>query len=246
MSTIKGSDMEFLNQNFTNAEQAISKVILDNYQQMRELSIIDIANEANVSKALVVKFCKKCGFTGFKELKYYIENTQNREQQSNDFIDNQELKINNFFQMIRTNPQMIDQLVNGINQSDYVVMYGKGPSLGVAKYFAPRLSSVAKKPIIVQEDEQLMQLELRNKTNKCIIFLSASLKTGAILEKINIAQASTQNTFVISENINSEIYVKNQIILDRQNPQYNYEQIRDRSLFFIYLELVVNKFITKR
>ncbi len=54
-------------------EERVFKYLLDNEDRIQELSISDIAENADVSKATVVRFCKSLEFNGLKDFKVWYE-----------------------------------------------------------------------------------------------------------------------------------------------------------------------------
>ncbi len=54
-------------------EERVLNYLLENEDRIQELSINDIAENADVSKATVVRFCKSLDFTGLKDFKVWYE-----------------------------------------------------------------------------------------------------------------------------------------------------------------------------
>lgn len=229
--------------NLTKTEKHIAKVINNLGEDFDKLSIEEFAKVAQVSPSMLVKYAKKCEFTGYKELKYYVVNNRLKEGViSQDYLTFQQDKVCNFFAYVKKNPEIVQRMAKAISEAKYIVFYGHGPSLGVAKYFANKLSAAAKKPVIVQSDEQMMCLEIeKQRSERLVILLSASLKTEQIQQKVKQMEQTDDNYFVVCENSNYEIATKQQIQLTDVEIDYDYNVIRDRSLFFIYFELVFNE-----
>ncbi len=221
-------------------ELEISKEILKNIEKLEDLSITDLSNNVHASPATITKYTKKLGFSGFKQLKYQLISDINKSDIECDYVLNQKNKIEDFFKYL--NMDKLNELASVINSSSYVCLYGKGPSLYVCKYFAPRIKALSNIPVLVYEDEQMLDIELENiNDDKTIIFLSASLKTSSIIERVKKAKVSTKNFFLICEDLNElGIVEENKVIkLTSFSDNHNYNEIRDRTLFYIYLELLI-------
>lgn len=54
-------------------EERVFKYLLEHEDEIQSLSIADIAEKADVSKATVVRFCKSLNFTGLKDFKVWYE-----------------------------------------------------------------------------------------------------------------------------------------------------------------------------
>ena len=64
-----GPRMRLAMKGLTDSERAVLKYCLSLGSGLEEKNIGDIASQARVSPALVVKVAKKCGFSGFKRMK---------------------------------------------------------------------------------------------------------------------------------------------------------------------------------
>lgn len=54
-------------------EERVLNYLLENEDRIQDLSIVDIAENADVSKATVVRFCKSLDFNGLKDFKVWYE-----------------------------------------------------------------------------------------------------------------------------------------------------------------------------
>ncbi len=231
------------NDDLTKTEKHIAKMIINLGTEFDDLSIEAFASLAKVSPAMIVKYAKTCQFTGYKELKYYVQANRKKGTKINqDYREFQQTKIAGFFTYIENHPELVTQLAESINAAKYVIFYGHGPSLGVANYFANKLSAAAKKPVIVQSDEQMMELEIeRAKAERLVILLSASLKTSQINDKIIHMNRTSDNYYVVYENNNYDLDLQHGIKLSDIEIDYDYHILRDRTLFFIFFELVFDE-----
>lgn len=66
--------IKFCNHKLTNTnDYGIAKVLIDHIENIKDYSLEDIAEEANISIASVSRFIKKAGFSSFQAFKYEIE-----------------------------------------------------------------------------------------------------------------------------------------------------------------------------
>lgn len=70
-------------QNFNQKEKKLVDHILSNLDRVNDLSVQELAEEMYISKTSLINFCKKLGFSGYTEMKYYIKS----------YISNAEIKI---------------------------------------------------------------------------------------------------------------------------------------------------------
>lgn len=62
------------------AELCVYNYVVKNTKHVLNLSVRELADEAHVSTATVMRFCKKMGFSGFSELKYKIRETMEQQE----------------------------------------------------------------------------------------------------------------------------------------------------------------------
>ncbi|WP_352404623.1 MurR/RpiR family transcriptional regulator [Sporanaerobacter acetigenes] len=89
----------------TKVEQKIANYILKNYQLVPNMSVKELANEANVSEAGVIRFCKSIGVDGYKMLKLALVKD----------IHTAKMNINNVQSIIRIENNNISELFEGIS-----------------------------------------------------------------------------------------------------------------------------------
>ena len=62
---------------FTDLDHSLYNAVLQNLAELVDMRVADLAKLAGVSNASVVRFCKKCGYSGFPEFKFAIANRVN-------------------------------------------------------------------------------------------------------------------------------------------------------------------------
>ena len=58
-------------------EYQLSGYLIDNYDKIHELNIYEVAEDNNVSRATVRRFCQNLGYSNFKELKNLMKELVN-------------------------------------------------------------------------------------------------------------------------------------------------------------------------
>ncbi|MGL5122688.1 MAG: hypothetical protein ACRC6K_00770, partial [Fusobacteriaceae bacterium] len=120
--------------NFTKSEESILDFIEKNFTEIPEYSVIRLCEEAYTSQASVNRICKKLGFKGFSELKYFIE--QDIEKMRN----SKKTNINNtFFYFDNINFQDVKNVVEILKNNRKILIYGLGASEITALYFQRQL-----------------------------------------------------------------------------------------------------------
>lgn len=73
---------------FTDSEKVILEYILNNKEKVIKMSSNNLSEETFTSPATITRLCKKLGFTGFNELKFFINNEINAAQKPIESSDN--------------------------------------------------------------------------------------------------------------------------------------------------------------
>ena len=87
-------------ENLNEAEMCVYNYVLKNLKHILNLSVRELADEAHVSTATVMRFCKKMGYSGFSELKYKIKEFYEQQDQEDNYEIND---IEGFVEHIKSN-----------------------------------------------------------------------------------------------------------------------------------------------
>lgn len=88
MKVIKATTMiESLYTTLSQCEKRIAKYILNNGEKTYNLSIQQLAIECSASEASIIRFCKKIGFSGFKDLKLSLASEKAINDENKDETD---------------------------------------------------------------------------------------------------------------------------------------------------------------
>lgn len=129
---------------FNDIEMSVYNYMMKNSQNIRYMTIRELADEVHVSTSTIMRFCKKLGCEGYAEFKVqfkmYLE--KNKEYQPLDDIS----EITNYFESVNTsefekNISMIAELVRNSRQ---IIFLGIGTSGILARYGARYFSNIGK------------------------------------------------------------------------------------------------------
>lgn len=230
--------MEYLfSDKLSKLEMRISKVLLENVDELEDLTITDISNLAYVSPATITKYTKKLGFNGYKELKYRLIQDHNKQEIKENYILSQKNKIDIFFEYLDI--EKLKHLASKITSSEYVCMYGEGFSLDICNYFADKIKSVCNIPVVVYDDFRLLNIEISKGTNNTVIVLSTPKELQKELYKYK--EKELKNIYFIFEEIHKLDNIKdsNQINLTNLVSPKSYFILEDKTLFYLYFELLL-------
>lgn len=121
-------------ESFNKKELQVYHYIETNKEKVGYMRIRELAKEANVSTATVLRFVKKMGFESYHELKYWCQKEDNTYQvesyQSKEIIHCLMKLETSYFQ------EQIEEAVEIIQSSNLVIFVGIGNSGGTAHYGA--------------------------------------------------------------------------------------------------------------
>lgn len=189
----KLSDLEF----------SIYEYILQHTEKVNYMSIRQLAEATNVSTATISRFCKTCGFRGFSEFKFQINNFL-EERTTHRFIGDK-FAIQDNLNKILANEEYdkkIEQLCQIIHDKKDILFIGGGLSGIVGRYGARYLSSVGKFALYV--DDLLYPYHEFN-DDSLVIVLSTSGETHEIIYGLNKFKGKQCYIASFTNNANSTI-----------------------------------------
>ena len=210
---------------FNDIEMTVYNYMMQNSQNIRYMTIRELADEIHVSTSTIMRFCKKIGCEGYAEFKVqfkiYLE--KNKEQQPLDDIS----EITNYFESVNNsefekNIIKVAQLVSSAKQ---IIFIGVGTSGILGKYGARYFSNIGKfshsiddpfYPNIgeVSENAVAIILSVSGETEQTINLAKYFLQQKCQLVSIT---NSTNSTLAKMAHHNLSYYMTNQ----KNNKEYN-------------------------
>lgn len=174
-------------QKLTKTEVEIIRFINDNEEQLHDLSIVDIAFETFSSPSTVSRAIRKCGISGFNELRYKtIINTRNKEIVNIGEIFNKSLiEAQNVLEQVSIT-SILESIAILINASRVFVL-GRGLSEYVADEFAFKLQLLNINAVSIKDPNIMKQRAKTIHSNECIFIFSLNGKTQELIESAKYA-----------------------------------------------------------
>lgn len=232
-----GTVNKLFHEKMTDLELHIANTIIDNKQQFVNMTISEFAKTANVSNAMLSKYAQNCGFSGFKEIRYYVKQGLNLKiKAQSDYIES---KVMNYF--LNFDESLLLKLKAECENTDEIVMYGEGPSNAFCNYMTPRMRYAFKKNVVSENDKQQLENEFYMPGKKLLILISASGNIAQQIDSVKSAKAKGIRTIIISEAKNNKLASECDLYINLLDEEENPDQsvVRGRTLFFIYFETLV-------
>lgn len=170
-------------QSLNDLELSLYNYIVKIKENLADMTIRELANEAHVSTTTILRLCKKLGCSGFTEFKLKFELSIEEEKLTN--ISEDTIEVIKFLQCIEDSELdlKLQKLIDIVKQSEIVLFVGSSTSGTLAAYGAKILSSVGKLAIYL--DDPYFPMSSNYYKNSVVIALSVSGETRAVIEHIN-------------------------------------------------------------
>lgn len=207
---------------FNELELSIYNCIIKNKTRISHMKIKDLADEAHVSTATILRFCKKLGCEGYSEFKLrYKEYLQQAELL---MTDSEETTVKGFLTRIdsREFQESIEEAFSILKDSQRIILIGIGTSGILAQYGARFFSNVGRFSLYVDDPYLPILQDLSEDT-------------------VTIALSESGNT---QQTVNLAMQLKERgslLIAITNHPGSTLAKISDYSLTYHVPEILVNQ-----
>lgn len=222
-------------------EKQIHKQMIRHSKTMPTIRINQAADLCRCSASKISKFVKKLGFRNYRQ---YIDFLYGKDIRPVKFSG----ELNRVKSFIKTfDTSMVDDLLSLINIHDKIILFGYGPSQLCAQYFEYRFRNCSDKTTMAVSDEVL----LNNMVDKTTLLLIIT-ETGRFRSFQDIYHAAKQKggrVVIISEEYNTELFNQCDRIFwltESPQPMHLKPYEKSRTLFFIFLEEIIQNFLRRR
>lgn len=199
-------------------EQRIADFLKMNTDRILEISIAEMAKEAQVSESTVVRFCRHLGYKGLKEFKIYFAQERNKPSQAIDggisFNDSlKELKskvfqgsINALQDSLETLDEVeLERAVEVLHLARNIDIYSIGGSTPIANYTRHQFMKIGVRTNVYNDkDSQRLSITQLSKDD-VLIAISCSGETREIVESMEYAHEQGATIICITNSPNSHL-----------------------------------------
>lgn len=191
------------------SEKKVADHIKNQKEKFIYQSIQEVAHDAKVGEATVLRFCRRVGFEGFRDMKLYIakENTpirlKSKENYTDEVVKNFQYTIQETYSAI--NQENLKEVAELIKKSYRVFLYGIGASSNAVLDMKSRLLRYGKVVYTVTDSHyQMMNSSVLNEEDLVIAF-SISGVTQDIIDSVNLAKKNKSKIVAITNHILSPL-----------------------------------------
>lgn len=221
-------------------EQQIHAKLQDYSIQHSNIRISEAAELCDCSISKISKFVKKLGFKNYKQ---YLDFLYGREISSEEQSD-ELTRISKFIDEF--DEKNVAELISLIESHDKIILFGYGPSLICAQYFEYRLRTNTNKAIFAVADE--ISISSMTDESSLLILLTVTGTFHTFENIYNAAKSKACEVAMVVEEYNTDLFKQCDHIfcLSKYNQPVDllpYE--KSRTVFFIFLEEVIQKLMKK-
>lgn len=240
--------LEFLKNydNLTISEKKVLKYLTDNIADIPYLNINELVAKTYVSKTVIINLSQKLGFSGFKELKFQINNyilSKNKTEKTppSSYKKQLEKNINKSFTLI--NEEQINDCANILHKSRNIFIVARGTSKAVGYYLEHLLFALGLHCFFINDynlSDSFTRLVSKDDT---VIFISLSGGTKKIIETAKIVQLKGANIISMTAFNTNELtsYTDNTLFCFADNYDTKRDDTKSRIGFFILVDLLINE-----
>lgn len=239
LSTIKTKYSEL-----TNKEKQLAEYILNNYEDVILMSTSRLAQNADVTKSVIVRLCQTLGFSGYTEFKLMLSRELARNEQFSftPYISKTDSTDEIFDKVFASNiktlhdtalgidREVLNQAVCALEGAANIYIYGVGTSAGIVTDFQYRLMQIGLNAFCFTDIGNMRVSILNIKEGDAAIGISNSGNTIATVDTLRLAGQSGAKTVCITSYPNSEIVKISDypLVIKTDEIQYPIEAISSR------------------
>ncbi|MCD7839416.1 MAG: MurR/RpiR family transcriptional regulator [Erysipelotrichaceae bacterium] len=235
--------------NFSNAEKAVANKLIELQDNIKDISVRELAKMSYTSTSAVVRLCNKLGFDGYNDFKEkYLEEIA----YENAHFDNIDAnfpftKDDNLARVMNSIGELYQETTKDtlslINYYDYIeavkimknchniYVLSIGQAFNAGKVFADRMNRIGKNVIVSDNFNEQFYYSYNTLKNDCFIIITYSGSTPRTISYIdNIAKSQSKLILITSVGEN-EIKKKADIVLPMTTREKLYTNIATYSSF---------------
>jgi len=204
--------------NLFEAEKKIADYVINNSEKVIEMTVSELANKSNVSEATIIRFCKKCDFRGFHDLKISIAkemvsleetnisndlDTNNIEQSLQNILANKIEELKQTISMM--NGDIIKEILEIIKNARIVQFTAVGNTIPVAMDGAYKFNQLGISSVVNTIWETQLAYTYTLTENDVVIAISNSGSSKKLVTLLDIANEKGATTISITNHEKSPL-----------------------------------------
>lgn len=166
----------------SHTEQEIVRFINENEERLTTMSIVDIAEETYSSPASVSRAIRKCGISGFHELRYKLTAAAKQPEicRMGEVVNNSLLEVQRVIDELSV-PTVLS-IVESIRTAERIVVLGRGLTEYVAEEFCLKLQLLDHNALVIRDPNIMRTRTAKMRANELLFIFSLGGQTPELIE----------------------------------------------------------------
>lgn len=168
-------------QSYNDLETLVYSYVMEHKEEVKYMTIRELAEAVHVSTSTVIRFCKKTGCDGYSEFKLKLKQFLKEDQAQKQFKDSGIDELMYFFHTITSTEyeEHINKIVWHIKEAKHLIFIGIGTSGILGKYGARYFSNIGKYSQYIEDPYYPINADL---DATVVIALSESGETQQVVQ----------------------------------------------------------------
>lgn len=184
----------------TDLEKKIVEYIMDNPENVLNLTANEIAEDLYISKTTIINLSKKLGFDGYSELRYYIKNYVEKKKAKNTNLTYEDILGTIYEEITKTlslqSEKNVKAIVERLLSAKAIYIISRGASKPIGDLLSSRLALMKVKSIFINDQNLIDVLGDGLDKEEVLLLMSLSGETEKIKNIAKVARA--RNVDVVS------------------------------------------------
>ncbi len=167
-------------ESYNDLEMLVYSYVMEHKEEVKYMTIRELAEAVHVSTSTVIRFCKKTGCEGYSEFKLRFKQFLEEDKKKKEIRDSGVDEIMYFFHTMTSNryEEKINEVVTHLKTAKHIVFIGIGTSGILGKYGARYFSNIGKYSQYIEDPYYPITVDL---DSTVVIALSESGETQQVI-----------------------------------------------------------------
>lgn len=167
-------------ESYNDLEMLVYSYVMEHKEEVKYMTIRELAEAVHVSTSTVIRFCKKTGCEGYSEFKLRFKQFLEEDKKKKEIRDSGVDEIMYFFHTMTSNryEEKINEVVTHLKTAKHIVFIGIGTSGILGKYGARYFSNIGKYSQYIEDPYYPITADL---DSTVVIALSESGETQQVI-----------------------------------------------------------------
>lgn len=248
---LKKIDIEVLN-SLTITELTALRYISSNKKDILKMSIQEAAEKNFISTTTIIRLCKKIGFSGFSELKFFIKEELSKQDELDQNLSYENIVNEHIKNIVETknliSRELIVKAVDKMIKAENIHFFGKGLTNAVASYYSKILFTLGVNNYIYH-DTHIAYLAAEKMTKKDLVFIiSLSGNTNQAVRLAQIAKGNKAFIISITSNTPNQLSLLSnlQLTFSANDPNERVADSVSRTPALFLFDVIVEVFVARK